>query len=184
MEKKPKTCTSYLTKFWIDLDGIWSLMRHVGMTNLIFILSCLVKVQGRQFYLFGFLKKLNIGMYLDIYGLISFKLGLMRMNYILISVWMILTIIQGHSCMRNQELLHLFAWNRFGWNVVCCHNILKIILNLFCLCSIQGRKLVLGLSFFFYIKYTFNSGLCWGIPLRVAYVGAYMDQFLSKFVWC
>ena len=47
--------------------------------------------------------------------------------YISIPLWMILTFIQSHSCVRNQKLLFLFpgkfcCW--FGWNLICCHNLL------------------------------------------------------------
>ena len=48
----------------------------------------------------------NIDLYSDIYRLISFKLGMVIETtkfYILKSVWMTLTLIQGHSCMRNQN---------------------------------------------------------------------------------
>ena len=49
------------------------------------------------------------------------------MLYILISVWMTLTFIQGHSCMSSHNLQWVFSqkfyfW--FGWNSVCCHNLL------------------------------------------------------------
>ena len=46
--------------------------------------------------------------YSDLYGLISFKLGIVietiKLNT-LISVWMILTFIQGHICMENKKKL-------------------------------------------------------------------------------
>ena len=45
-------------------------------------------------------KRFNIGLYLDIY---SAMIGTAKLD-ILISVWMILTFIQGHSCVRNQRL--------------------------------------------------------------------------------
>ena len=53
---------------------------------------------------FQFLKK--GGLYSDIYSLISFKLGVMIETtelYILISVWMTLTFIQGCTSIRNQN---------------------------------------------------------------------------------
>ena len=52
-------------------------------------------------------KPCNIGLYLDIYWLISFILGMMMetlKHYILISVWMILMFIQGHSYMRTKKI--------------------------------------------------------------------------------
>ena len=63
---------------------------------------------------------LNIGLYSDIYRLISFKFGLMIKTtklYILILVSMTLTFIQGHSGIRNKKLWcpfsHKFIY-RFG----------------------------------------------------------------------
>ena len=51
-------------------------------------------------------KNFDIGLYLDIYWPISFKLGIMiettNLN-IFISVWMTLTFIHGHSSIRNQK---------------------------------------------------------------------------------
>ena len=65
-------------------------------------------------------KTSNVGLYLDIYCLISLELSMMikiiRL-YIFILFWKILTLIQGHSCMRNQRLLCPFSQkfcSRFG----------------------------------------------------------------------
>ena len=49
----------------------------------------------------------NVFLYSDIYRLTSFKLGIVigtTILYVLISVWMTFTFIQGDSCMRNQKL--------------------------------------------------------------------------------
>ena len=74
-------------------------------------------------------KTFDNGLYSDIYRLVSFKHGLMvkiTKFCILISLWMTLTLIQGHSCMRTQTLWCPFSrkiryW--FGWNSLCCHNL-------------------------------------------------------------
>ena len=48
----------------------------VGVMNLILILSCPFNIQGREPNLYDFVKKknFNVGLYSDIYRLISFKL--------------------------------------------------------------------------------------------------------------
>ena len=57
------------------------------------------------------------------------KLGIMIKTtklYILISVWMTLMFIEGHSCMRNKSW-HPFSRERryrFGSNSDCHHNLL------------------------------------------------------------
>ena len=60
------------------------------------------------------------------YRAISVKLGVMIETtelYILMSVWMTLTFIQGHSCMRNQNFgvhfLRNFAVNFFLCAIQC-----------------------------------------------------------------
>ena len=70
--------------------------------NLILMLSHLFSIEGREPHLCDFVEKVYIGLYLDIYGLISFKLGIT--TDILISFWIRLAFIQGHSCMGNQKL--------------------------------------------------------------------------------
>ena len=48
----------------------------------------------------------NVGLCLDIYKPISFELGMMTETiefYIHMPLWMTLTFIQGHSCMRNKK---------------------------------------------------------------------------------
>ena len=52
-------------------------------------------------------KNFNIGWNSDTYRPISFKLGMMIETtklYIMILVWVILTFIQGHSCMTMRNL--------------------------------------------------------------------------------
>ena len=47
-----------LTKFVINLDGIWWCW-HVGLVNLILVLSCLLSIQEYEHFLSNFLKKQN-----------------------------------------------------------------------------------------------------------------------------
>ena len=70
----------------------------------------------------------TVCLYWDIYRSISFTLGLMIETikfYILISVWMTLTFIHGHSCIRNNNLIIRCTFKcRFRWKSVCCHSLL------------------------------------------------------------
>ena len=78
------------------------------------------------------------------------------------SVWVTLTFFQSHSFMRNQNfrcpLSHKLK-HRFGWNSVCCHNMLgffKLMLILFRTTTIQGRELFIRDL----MKYTFKIVMC------------------------
>ena len=90
-------------------------LRLVDVVILILILFRPLCMQGREPYSCQFIKKIfNIGLYSDIYGPISVKLGMMIETAklcILMSVLMMLTFIQGHSCMRNQQFLCPFFSN-------------------------------------------------------------------------
>ena len=79
--------------------------------NLILILFRPFNIQWRESVFCDFVKENNnkkyIGLYSDIYRVISFKLGVMvgtTMLYILISVWMTMAVIKSHSCMKNGKL--------------------------------------------------------------------------------
>ena len=96
-------------------------LRHDGVLNHILTLSHLFSIPGREPYLCDFVKKMfNV----------SFKFGLIlkcTIVYILVSVLMTLTFIQGHSCMRNPKLWYPFSYKckyQFGLNAVCCHSLL------------------------------------------------------------
>ena len=103
VKESKKFCTSYLTKFSIDLNEFSWLLR--------LIISRHFSIQGTEPYLHDFVKEnfsiihsifqgenpaymslyFNVGLYSHIYKLISFKLGMMieiTKLYILISVWM------------------------------------------------------------------------------------------------
>ena len=114
-------------------QSIWMkfgiLLRHVGVVSLRLILSFPFNIQGREPYLYDFVKNkqtnkqtknktkqnkqtnkkpkhFNVGLYSDIYRWVSFKLSMMIKTTRLfrsISVWMTMTVIQGHSCKRNKK---------------------------------------------------------------------------------
>ena len=75
-------------------------------------------------------KDLNIGLHLDIYEPIWFKLDMMTdatKLYILIIVYVTWTVIQGHRDTKKQTLLCQLSSkdvNEFGWNLVCCWDLL------------------------------------------------------------
>ena len=162
-------------RFQLIWMGFCILLRLVRVMNLILIfissshfsrVSRLVIFQGIEPYLCDFVRgkePSNIGLYSDIYRPVSFKLAIMigtTKFFMLISVWIKLTFIQGHSCMRNQTLWCPFSQKfrrPFGWNSVCCHtNLLKRMLNLICTIDIQRRELCwCGL-----IKYIIDIVLC------------------------
>ena len=89
------------------------LLRLVGMMNVILIYCVHSDFKGENSYEFV-KKKIDIGLYLDIYRPVFFKLSVMIETtklYIFMSVWMTLIFIQGHSCMRNQKLWFNFLTN-------------------------------------------------------------------------
>ena len=64
-------CINYLTKFSIDIDGIWYTVRLVCVMNLMFILSCPFNIQGRKQHWCDFVEK---KMYINIWA--SFLLNI------------------------------------------------------------------------------------------------------------
>ena len=82
--------------------------------------------------------------------------------YILISVWMFLTFIQGHSCMKsNKNSVSTFLENYLLiWMKSSVLSqpvgLLKFMLNLFCTNDIHGRELCWG----DFMKCVFNILLC------------------------
>ena len=83
--------------------------------NLAFILSCLFNFKGdNPTYLILLKKNFNVGLYSDIWKPNYFKFDVIIETtklYILLSVWMTLTFIQGHSCIRNEKLDVCFLAN-------------------------------------------------------------------------
>ena len=106
---------------------------------------------------------INVGLHLEIYRPISFKLGMKTdttICNILLPFWKILTFMQGHSCMRKQEHLHTFPILqsislKFSmlkqWL-----GLLKFMQIMFHAINIQGRALYQT----DFMTNTFNIGLC------------------------
>ena len=75
--KKAKSCSpTHKVFYWFK----WNLVYYYWDLNLILILSCLFSIQGRELYLYDFVKNtqpFNVDLNSDIYRLISFKPGVM-----------------------------------------------------------------------------------------------------------
>ena len=151
--EKAKTSAPIISQsFQIIWMKFGLLLRFVHLMNFMLTLFWPFSIQWRVPSLcdFVFKKHFKIGLYSDIYIPISFKLGMMiRISklYILVSVWMSLTFIQGHSCMRNQKLvcpfsqkLLLLIWMKFSL-LPQPIALLKLMLYLFCTSNIQERVL-------------------------------------------
>ena len=132
MWESKNSCANYLMKLWMNLNGMWYTIVTCSCDEPHTHLFCPFSIQGREPYLCHFVNsKKKISLYSDIYKPASFKLGMMieiTKLSVLISVWITLTIIQGHSCMRNIKKLwcpfsHKCTY-RFRWNSICCHNLL------------------------------------------------------------
>ena len=79
------------------------LLRLVDVMNLKFISFHPFNIQGREPYLCDFVEKTLTLVCIQTFA-DQFQLGVMIETaklYILISVWMTLTVIQSHSCIRN-----------------------------------------------------------------------------------
>ena len=96
----------------VDLNGILYTVEtswcDEGHTQ--FILSIQYS-QEKTWRVISLKKNLSAGLRSDICRPVSFKLGIMvekAILYILISVWISLTFIQGNSCNTNQNYLYFF----------------------------------------------------------------------------
>ena len=134
-----------LSWIWMEFDV---LLRLIGLMNFILILPHQISIQRKTpnslIWFCPLLpskyshtlthrteeNNLYVGLHSDVYRLISFKCGVIAntsKQYCLIWVWMTLTFIQSHICMRKQKLLHSFSLqtcDQFGWNLVCYHDML------------------------------------------------------------
>ena len=106
---------------WIDFD--------VHEPQTLSILSIQYSRDRTLLIWFLFKKNFDIGLHSDIYRPISFKLGMMIETtklYILISVYMTLTLIKGHICVGNQKLCCPFLadvvsiWMKFSMFATTC----------------------------------------------------------------
>ena len=154
------------------VETSWGDERHTR-----FVSSIKYSREKSMFASFCFWKKVNNGLYSGIYGPISLKLGMMIETtklYILISVWKTWTFIHGHSCRWNQKLSYPFShkfeyW--FGWNLVCCHNLLV------CWSSCHIR--------FAQILFKENStDILENVHLASSCVRTLVKRFVSNLVWC
>ena len=119
------------------------LLRLVSVMNLTLLLSHHLIYKGENLIrVILLLKKkpnFDVGFCSDIYTPNSFKHCVMieiTMLYILMSVWITLTFIQAHSCMRNQTLSGLFSQTFHS-----CVGLFELMVKLFCTSTVQGREL-------------------------------------------
>ena len=107
--RKQSFCTNYLTKFSIDLNEIWHTVKHwCDRPHTHFSSSSEYSRERTLLLCFNSFFNINIRLYSHIYRAISFKLDIMVETtelYILISVWITLTGIQGHSCIKKIKAL-------------------------------------------------------------------------------
>ena len=170
------------------------LLRPIDAMNLILILSIhQFSIQGREPYICDFIKtkrKKKLGCWLVFkhlqisffqiwYDSKDYQLGMMIETtelYIFISLWMTLTIVQGHSCIRNEKLLcpmsHKFKY-RFWWNLVCCHNL----------------SVCWSACYIHFAQVVFKGGnpvdmILWNICLTSTCVMTLVDRFVSNLVLC
>ena len=109
VQESTNLCANYFTKFLIDLNGIWNIKFHM---TFVIHLSCPIGMEGRKYFYDFCTKRINIGLYSNIYRLMSFKLGMIIKTselYIFVSVWMTLTFIQGHGCVRKKVCVHFLS---------------------------------------------------------------------------
>ena len=98
VQKSNTFCANYHTEFSIDLKRIWNSVDTCWCIEPHTHVISSVEYSMERTLPMWFRYKNNV------YRPISFKLDMMIETtrlYILISVWMILTFIQGHSCMRH-----------------------------------------------------------------------------------
>ena len=103
----------FLAQFLVDLDAVWSAAMTCWCVQAPADFCSMIYFHGNELYLHYFEKTLyKIGLCLDAYELIFFKLGMMidmTKLYILIPVLMTLTVIQGHRVMKNLEPVQSFC---------------------------------------------------------------------------
>ena len=137
---------------WYSVETFWCDESHTR-----FFLVHLIFKEDMWFCLKK--KSFNVSLYSHMYWLIFFKLGVMIETtklYSLKSVWMTLTFIQGHSCIRIKNFCVHFLRNFTIWmnfsRLPQLVGLLKLMLNLLCTSSIHGRRL----CWCGFIKYMFN----------------------------
>ena len=156
---------------WIEFS---ILLWHVGVINLILILSCPFSIQWREPYKISFFKKSKVGLYSDTYRPNSFKLDLIieiTILYILIQfrwpwlsfkvagVWEFKTVGVSYS----QKFP---SW--CGWNSVCCHTcwFVEAHVKFICTSNLKGDTYWPD-----FIEHTFSIWIL-------------VNRFVSNLTWC
>ena len=94
---------------WMAFRMLFTLFH---LMKLILIISCPIYGQGREPNLCDFVRKASILACIQIFTgqfFVQTRYDDTTERYILLTVWVILTFIEGHSCKRHQELLHSFS---------------------------------------------------------------------------
>ena len=123
---------SILNWIWCMIEMFWFDESNIHFISVYWIFkgenpTCVISLEKKNVVLYS---DIYGSVSSDIYGSISFRLVVMVRTtelYILIPVWMTLTFIEGHSCIRNQKLQCPFSDTfkyQFGWNSGCCNNLL------------------------------------------------------------
>ena len=104
------------------------LLQFADVMNQFYLILLIFKRENPTCMILLF-EKIIVGLYWDIYRLIfcqsCITIGTTKL-WMLTSVWMTMTFIQSHSCVRYQKLLCPFSrkfWSWFWWNSVQCHTL-------------------------------------------------------------
>ena len=137
------SCTIYLTKSCPDSDGSWYAIENCWSDNPhLFFLSSDLYSRGRTQRTWFHQEVLT---FWHLQTNFFFKLDLVMdttVLFCLIPIWMTLTFIQGHNCMRKQKLPSSFSckflwiWRKFSvlaWSV----GMSKCMLNFVCMITVQ-----------------------------------------------
>ena len=73
--RKQILCSNYLTKFAVDLDGCWYSVETCWCS--VSFIHAILKGDNHAYVMSSKRKKNNVGLYSDIYRLISFRLVMM-----------------------------------------------------------------------------------------------------------
>ena len=106
-KQKPLCQLSHKVFNWFEWNLVYCWDLLVWWTSYSFYLIHLVFKGENSTPVILLKKNFNIGLYSDIYRPVSCKLCVMietTKPYTHISVWLTVTFIQGHSCMRNQKV--------------------------------------------------------------------------------
>ena len=109
--------------------------------------------------------------------------------YILIPVYLALTLIQGHRSARKQKIMqqlsHIIYFNRFRWNLVYCWNLLVrwTPYSLYVIYLVlKGGNPFCVISFFFSSFFYFNNGLCSDIYRPISFKFSIMIETTKLYI--